>query len=44
MYQEYIEKTPKSKQVMQLGFMLKVTKDLLEAKTAQVKANVEAYQ
>ena len=44
MYQEYIEKTPKSKQVMQLGFTSKVTKDLLEAETAKVKAEVEAYQ
>jgi len=44
MYQEYIEKTPKSKQVMWLGFASKVIKDFLEAQTAKVKTEVEAYK
>jgi hypothetical protein len=44
MYQEYIDKTPKSEQVGRLAFASKVTKDLLEAETAKVKAEVEAYR
>ena len=43
-YQEHIDQTPMDQREKRVAFAANITKELLEAETDEVKAQVEAYR